>query len=73
MSKSPGNQQQLDIDSEDKEETSRAVVHINDENALVEKIAAFFEDRPSFYDVQNEHYKNRSRREFAASIGMDCK
>ena len=75
----PGvNEQQ--IDSEDKEgdlQDSCSTLGLT-KNAIDEKIAAFFEDRPFFYDIENEHYENRSRcdaelGEFAASIGMDRK
>jgi len=41
---------------------------------IEEKIAQFFEDRPYFYDISSEIYKNKRRRdcelaEFAASLG----
>jgi len=67
-------QQNEQIDSEDKEDLQDSCT----KNLIDEKIAAFFEDRSFFYDIENEHYKNRSRRdaelgEFAASIGMDRK
>jgi len=67
-------QQNEQIDSEDKEDLQDSCT----KTLIDEKIAAFFEDRSFFYDIENEHYKNRSRRdaelgEFAASIGMDRK
>jgi hypothetical protein len=39
-------------------------------------IAQFFAARPYFYDLGNEHYKNRAKKDselatFAATIGMD--
>jgi len=68
-------QQNEQIDSEDKEGDLQDSCT---KNVIDEKIAAFFDDRSFFYDIENEHYKNRSRRdaelgEFAASIGMDRK
>ena len=43
---------------------------------LEERIAAFFEARPYFYDLTSSNYKNKFKRkselqEFAASIGWD--
>jgi len=71
----PGeNQQQLDIDCEDKDRDQESCGTLDPtKSALAEKNAAFFKDRLFYYDVQNEHYKNRSRRdaelgEFAVSI-----
>ncbi len=42
---------------------------------LNDQIAAFFEDRPHFYDTSNEDYKNRRKRDeelqqFASTIGL---
>jgi len=72
-------QQQLATDLEnhgDQEESCGALE--TTKYSILEKIASFFEDRPFFYDIQNDQYKNKQRRdaellEFAAGIGMDRK
>jgi len=53
-------QQNEQIDSEDKEDLQDSCT----KNLIDEKIAAFFEDRSFFYDIENEHYKNRCENGF---------